>query len=222
MSLTPAQQKFLEVAGKASLGCEASTEVPAALTLAQAIFESGWGAKAPGENYFGIKANGRGNGTQVLMTTEYVNGKSIQIPQRFETYASMELCFDDHAWLLAHGAPYATAWAAYQKSHDFDAFVLAIGPVYATSKSYGASILAFAKSSTIQDAITAARAEALTSAHGKLQPAEVSQAGKNLPSMSPAPAAITDTQRLDWLIKYVFKLSRDHIDSQMKEGTWPA
>ena len=70
--LTPSQVQFLTAAASAAVSCEKITGVPAALTVAQAVFESGWGSHCPGCNCFGIKANGRGCGTQLQSTRLYV------------------------------------------------------------------------------------------------------------------------------------------------------
>jgi len=61
--LSPSQLNWLHVGGLASVASERRTGVPAALSLAQSVFESGWGAHFSGlNNCFGIKANGRGIG----------------------------------------------------------------------------------------------------------------------------------------------------------------
>jgi hypothetical protein len=73
------------------------------LTIAQAALESGWGAHAPGNNLFGIKANGWSGRTQVLKTKEYIGGETVVTYQLFRVYSSWAQSVDDHAsFLLKH------------------------------------------------------------------------------------------------------------------------
>ena len=51
------------------------------LAIATAALETGWGKHAPGGALFGIKGSG-----QDLMTTEYVDGKPVQMKQSFRRY----------------------------------------------------------------------------------------------------------------------------------------
>jgi len=50
---------------------------PAEITVAQWALESGWGASAPGNNCFGIKAY-HGCVAQTLPTLEYVDGEQVR------------------------------------------------------------------------------------------------------------------------------------------------
>ena len=52
------------------------TGVDPRLIVAQAAQETGWGAHAPGNNYFGVNSHGQGGGNNVS-TTEYVNGQPV-------------------------------------------------------------------------------------------------------------------------------------------------
>ena len=162
--LTPSQQSFLTTAALASVQSEATWGVPAELTLPQAIFESGWGASTIDNNCLGIKANGRGCGTVLVATKEYVNGKPVVFNLAFEKYATLEACFADHGWLISHGAPYASVWSRYNATKGtpgaLAALILGIGHVYSTSPSYGQDILTFSQSATITDALRIARSSA--------------------------------------------------------------
>jgi flagellum-specific peptidoglycan hydrolase FlgJ len=110
---------------------ERASGCPAELSLAQAIIETGWGARMPGNNCFGIKCADRHKICQDISTNEYIGGKLTAVTQRFASYASVSDSFKDHGWLITHGAPYATAWAKYQKSHDLKALIQDIAPIYA-------------------------------------------------------------------------------------------
>jgi len=58
------------------------TGVPALVILTQAALESGWGAKAPGNNFFGLTAAANYSGKkQLLQTVEYHKTKDVQYPE---------------------------------------------------------------------------------------------------------------------------------------------
>lgn len=156
--LTAQQTDFLKMAADQALKCEAATGLPALLSLTQAVFESGWGQHAPGNNYFGLKANGRGVGTQALPTQEYRGGRLVVENHPFEIYESAEACFDDHAWLITKARGYSEPWTQYLKDRNFDALVIGIAPHYAPGNlGYAATIISFAESTTVQGAIVAAK-----------------------------------------------------------------
>jgi len=93
-----------------------------------------------------------------------VKGQSVILPLPFESYKTLADCFTDHAWLLSHGAPYIASFAEFQKSHNFDAYVMAIASKYASEPTYGKVIDAFADGTTVQWAIQQARAQPLLQA----------------------------------------------------------
>jgi len=64
-------QQFIETYSLAAQEAQKTTGVPASITLAQAALESGWGAHAPGNNFFGIKVGKNWTGNiQLIDTTE--------------------------------------------------------------------------------------------------------------------------------------------------------
>lgn len=101
--------------------CEESTGVPALITMAQAALESGWGNKAGGYAFFGIKADKSWTGPVVLQDTqEVVNGRRVLFTaandpegryRRFRAYASPEEAFADHAAFLRANHRYAPCFA---------------------------------------------------------------------------------------------------------------
>lgn len=141
----------------AAVESERDTELPAELSAAQCIFESGWLSRCPGNNCFGIKKDDHGSGVQYVMTKEFLDGTWEQMPLAFETYASLAACFTDHARLITMGEPYQKAWAQYLLDHNLDELILAIGPIYATSPGYAETIIAAANSWYIGPACQAAR-----------------------------------------------------------------
>ena len=154
-TLTPQQQAFLSMAAIAANQSEQATGVPAAFTLSQAIFESGWGSAMPGNNCFGIKADGHGSGVHYSITQEYLNGQWHTMSLAFESYGTLTDCFNDHARLITQG-PYLSAWQAYQQGHDMDAFIRAVSPIYATDPTYAAKMLSEAHSLIVTQALVAA------------------------------------------------------------------
>ena len=56
--------------------------ISAVFVLAQAAFESGWGDKAPGNMFFGIKDTDGINGNeQLIQTTEYHDNVNVKYPE---------------------------------------------------------------------------------------------------------------------------------------------
>ncbi|MBZ5947682.1 LysM peptidoglycan-binding domain-containing protein [Leuconostoc gelidum subsp. gasicomitatum] len=88
------------------------TGVLPSITVAQAIFESGWGqsilTSAPYYNLFGIKQGTGWQGAIVNMkTSEYVNGKWVTISAPFRAYSSQMASFQDHTKFLLTNSRYA-------------------------------------------------------------------------------------------------------------------
>lgn len=69
----------------------AETGVPAAVTVAQAIIETGWGKHTIGEakNLFGIKGRGPA-GSVRAPTREFINGQWVTVNADFAKYDSFE------------------------------------------------------------------------------------------------------------------------------------
>ena len=93
--LAPAVQRF-----------SSRTGLPASVLLAQAILESDWGRSALARqhnNYFGIKARSRPNGSAVAdySTIEYTAGRPRREKARFAHFDSLDACLDDYARILS-------------------------------------------------------------------------------------------------------------------------
>jgi hypothetical protein len=75
------KKEFIEFVGENARRAKAATGVPASVTVAQAILETGWGKHTIGEakNLFGIKGRGPA-GSVRAPTREYSNGKWISMP----------------------------------------------------------------------------------------------------------------------------------------------
>jgi flagellum-specific peptidoglycan hydrolase FlgJ len=156
--VSPAQNSFIKDAAAAAEKSEQETGVPAAVTIAQAILESGWGEHHMGDanNYFGIKAqvvNGKivfgkiATGYVDKLTKEYdKNGRAYTVLAHFRSYKNMTDSFRDHAVFLTGNARYRKALDAYAKSRDADQFAVGLQNAgYATDPNYGKTLSSLMK-----------------------------------------------------------------------------
>ena len=122
--------------------------VPAAVAMAQASQETGWGRFAPGNNYFGVKCHNQAPGPvpfecQELATGEWENGEQVEIRDRFRSYASMRDSVLDYANFLRTNSRYDKAFAV---AGDPDAFAKGLQAAgYATDPAYADSLIAIMK-----------------------------------------------------------------------------
>src|SRR3954462_9229586 len=126
---------FFAMAVGPAQASQRQTGVPASVTLAQAILESGWGDGHMGDawNFFGIKAQAS-EPFVVMHTREIVNGKDVFIDAKFRRFASMEECFCAHGEFLRDNPRYAPAF----KTTDCESFARAVHAAgYATDPRYG-------------------------------------------------------------------------------------
>ena len=99
---------FIGMLAGAAQACQKRTGIPASITLAQAALESGWGARAPGNNLFGIKADKSWTGPTVdVPTHEVIRGERIAVTDKFRKYASFAESMADHAQFLLKNPRYA-------------------------------------------------------------------------------------------------------------------
>lgn len=138
--LPPAE--FIALFGPVARDSLKATGVPASVTLAQAILETGWGQCSIGDakNLFGIKGTGPA-GTTVVHTQECYNGTFVTIQDGFRKYNTWQESIDDHASLVS-GWIYKTAWDNYQANHDADEFARGIHQAgYATDPDYANKLI---------------------------------------------------------------------------------
>ncbi len=151
---------FLAAAIPAAQSSEATTGVPASITIAQACIESGWGKHHIGDanNYFGIQApiiHGKrhlGNiatGFVMAGSHEYTKaGKLVAEEEAFRKYANMADSFRDHGEWIKGNSHYPGALAAYATSVDADAFAKALqagGYAGFNNKVYADSLISMMK-----------------------------------------------------------------------------
>ncbi len=140
VSETRVQQAFISQIAPGAIAAQHRYGVPAAVTIAQAIDESGWGQSelaAQDHNLFGIKGAGPA-GSVPLPTQEYVNGQPVSTSAAFRVYHDVAESIDDHGRLLAGSGYYQRAMA--DRQHP-DKFAAALTGVYATDPNYGANLI---------------------------------------------------------------------------------
>jgi len=138
---TAAQQAFVSLVAPGAIAAQQRYGIPAAVTIAQAIDESGWGQSelaTADHNLFGIKGIGPA-GSDMRPTQEYENGIWVTRTAPFRVYHNIAESIADHSQLLATGQAYQHAMAA---RHVPDAFAAALTGVYATDPDYGSNLIA--------------------------------------------------------------------------------
>jgi len=138
-SMTTAQ--FIAASVPGAQQSQREHRVPASVTIAQAILESGWGKSALAhfdKNYFGMKCFTQGvyaNGCKTHSTAECTPaGACFTTNASFRTYASVVNSFRDHGALLATNSRYARAFNYTTNANQFAAEIHAAG--YATDPQY--------------------------------------------------------------------------------------
>jgi flagellum-specific peptidoglycan hydrolase FlgJ len=119
--------------------CQLRTSIPASITLAQAALESGWGARAPGNNLFGIKADHSWtNNTVDFPTTEVIYGHRVSVIGRFRAYSGWLDSMLDHAKFLQANPRYRACF----KELDGAGWARALQAAgYATDPDYAAKLI---------------------------------------------------------------------------------
>ena len=138
------KRKFFEVLRPAAEASERAHGVPAAITLAQAALETGWGKSIiPGFNIFGIKGTGPA-GTVKKGTWEVYNGKTVTITANFAKYHHFKEAVEQHGKRF-HNGYYDKALANWKRYHDPQRFARDITGVYATDPQYGNKLISIMK-----------------------------------------------------------------------------
>ena len=138
---TSSQQAFISQLAPGAIAAQSRYGIPAAVTIAQAIDESGWGQSALAvrdNNLFGIKGSGPA-GSDVLPTQEFENGQWVTVSAAFRVYHNVAESIADHSELLATDPSYQQAMA---DRHLPDAFATDLTGVYATDPQYGSNLIA--------------------------------------------------------------------------------
>src|SRR5215468_1123793 len=135
-----AEQAFINEIAPWAMASQRRYGVPASVTIAQAIDESGWGQSVLAtndHNLFGIKGAGPA-GSDVAPTTEYQSGQLVGQTSPFRVYHNIAESVDDHGKLLATSPYYRQVMA---DRGDPNAFAAALTGIYATDPQYGAKLI---------------------------------------------------------------------------------
>ncbi|WP_198667103.1 sporangiospore maturation cell wall hydrolase GsmA [Glycomyces dulcitolivorans] len=140
-------QGFISAHAAAAQASDRDTGVPASVTLAQAILETGWGKGAlarEDHNLFGMKCFGS-PGDHALGCRDYATfecsptGGCFDMDATFRAYASVEDSFQDHGDLLSNWSRYATAMDHADDPQRFAREVHKAG--YATDPKYADKLI---------------------------------------------------------------------------------
>lgn len=121
--------------------------------LTQWGFESAWGSRVTGKyNYFGIKADKNWKGdTKDVMTTEYLDGEKVKLPQPFRSYDSPEDAVNDYVNFLKKNKRYEKA-GVFEAKTSSEYFTALQKAGYATDPNYASKLIAATESTTQQTA----------------------------------------------------------------------
>ncbi|MCW2997635.1 MAG: acm2 [Solirubrobacterales bacterium] len=153
----PTRQAFLAAAIPGAQRSDRETRVPASVTLAQAILETGSGRIAAGaNNYFGMKATAvpaegegvyqwgvNGSGCVLRKTQEVIGGRSVTTIGAFRAYETLDTSIRDHGARLLANPVYAGAFA-YTEAPE--RFARVIARRYATDPRYGDKVVGLMRS----------------------------------------------------------------------------
>lgn len=117
------------------------TNVPASVSIAQAILESGWGNSklaTQANNLFGIKGSGN-CGSVYMSTQEYINGKLVTVQAQFRKYCSVDDSIVDHGYFFLDNSRYQTAMMNSGYADYFATEIATAG--YATAPTYASSLI---------------------------------------------------------------------------------
>jgi flagellum-specific peptidoglycan hydrolase FlgJ len=138
---TAVQQAFIGEVAPGAIAAQHRYGIPAAVTIAQAIEESGWGQSelaTVDHNLFGIKGTGPA-GTDMRPTQEYQDGIWVTRTAPFRVYHNIAESIADHGRLLASGQAYQHAMTDRNVP---DAFAADLTGIYATDPNYGSNLIA--------------------------------------------------------------------------------
>ncbi len=142
---------FLAQAVPLAHDVQRATGVPSSVILAQAILETGWGRQpvAAANNYFGIKASPRPDGTvnygtiatgwMWASTKEWNGTQYVDSQERFRAYQTMADSFHDLGQLYTGTARYAPAMQAVENPREFATRIAQAG--FATDPNYAARLI---------------------------------------------------------------------------------
>ena len=137
------EEAFVRAISTLAIGERIRTGVPASITAAQAILESGWGRNhlaTTGNNYFGIKCKSYWTGPTVKHKDDDRDRHGRLIESCFRAYDSVEDSFRDHSDFLRGSERYAKLFL--HDVTDYRAWAHGLRRCgYATDKAYGEKLI---------------------------------------------------------------------------------
>lgn len=138
------KQVFITTIAPQAQAMQRAYNVPASITIAQAILESNWGTSQLASQYhnlFGIK--GTGPNSQRLSTKEYVNGRWIVTTGSFKVYDSWAESIKDHTQLMVNGTDnnHANYTGVTHAANYKEAAIALQRAGYATDPDYAAKLI---------------------------------------------------------------------------------
>lgn len=154
---------FINAVAPMAQQSQAQYGVPASVTMAQAILESGWGESELsryGQAYFGVKCNSASyspysSGCVPKLTWEVIGGQNVYVWAHFRSYDSLRDSVLDHGYFLRNNSRYAPAFSQSTAA----GFVRAIAAAgYATDPGYADKLIGIINANNLTrfDAGTAA------------------------------------------------------------------
>jgi flagellum-specific peptidoglycan hydrolase FlgJ len=141
------QEAYVGAAGPIARAIHAAYDIPASVTVAQAILESNWGRSKLSTaelNHFGFKCVTPSSPGPIALrcarypTTECIPAPCHPVDAYFRSYASIDDSFRDYGRLLTTSSNYA---AALPVRTDPDAFIRAVAKKYATDPEYANKVI---------------------------------------------------------------------------------
>jgi flagellum-specific peptidoglycan hydrolase FlgJ len=141
------KQKFINLIKDGAIQAYKKYNILPSLIMAQAILESSWGEKAPGNMLFGIKwTKGCGYDSQILWTSEFIDGKIKKVKAKFRKYKNFTESIDDHAQLLL-----LSRYKPVRQAKDYkDACNKVQQCGYATDPKYAKKLISIIEASNLQ------------------------------------------------------------------------
>jgi flagellum-specific peptidoglycan hydrolase FlgJ len=185
------QQAFIDAVVPGAIAAQRKYGVPASVTIAQAIDESGWGQSTlatQDHNLFGIKGTGPA-GSDSLPTQEYQNGQLVTSTSSFRVYQNTAESIDDHGRLLATSGYYSKSMADRRNPN---AFAQALTGIYATDPSYGTKLISLMRQYDLYRYDAASPAAKPSAAKPSAAKPSAAKAGAARPSVAKPSAAERD------------------------------
>lgn len=140
-------EAFLRRVAKPARRSHQRHQVPASVTIAQAILESGWGRSrlaSVDRNYFGIKCSAGqpgpiASGCRSYETSEHDGKGYHRVIAKFRVYRTVGGSFRDHGAFLKNNTRYRAAFRYSRAPERFARAIAAAG--YATSPTYADSLI---------------------------------------------------------------------------------